>query len=752
MREGGYRNLEAIWAGFPKFLEYTLRMVSVTGTIERITYTDSDTGYTVIRFKPDFTDGGALPGVGLDGLLTVVGNLPEVGVGERLELEGEFTSHPKHGLQFRATGFTRLKPVTREGIERYLGSGLFRGIGPELAHRIVQYFKDQTLEIIENEPERLQEVPGIGRDRMEKIVQAWETEQAVNAIMLFLHSLDVSTNLAVKIYKTYGKQALQIVREDPYRLEQDLYGVGFHTADRIARSLGLPEDHPSRLEAGLVYALDRSVGEGQVFLPEDRLLAQAADLLRVDRQWLGPALDRLALADRIRREVVFNGGDASSETTAVYLTPYYHAEKRVTERLKWLATQTIPLRMERLNLESEDLSREQLAALEKTVQNPVSVITGGPGTGKTTCLKALIELLEGWGVKYALASPTGRAAKRLSEATGRPASTIHRLLGFSPVNGFQFHEKKPLNIGFLVVDEASMLDLLLANQLLKALKPGTQVLFVGDVDQLPSVGAGDVLRDIIDSGVAAVSRLETIYRQAADSEIIANAHRINRGEMPVFSSSEKGDFFLFPAENAEKAAEWVVDLVSSRIPQTFGMDSALEIQVLAPMYRGAAGVDALNVQLQARLNPPEPQKIEQTLAGQRFRVGDKVMQIRNNYDKDVYNGDIGTIEAINRIDQTLTVRVDGERTVSYDFVEADELVLAYAISVHKSQGSEFPAVVLPVLTQHYVMLQRNLVYTGVTRAARLCVIVGNNKALRIAINNNRVAERYSGLARRLREG
>jgi exodeoxyribonuclease V alpha subunit len=527
--------------------------------------------------------------------------------------------------------------------------------------------------------------------------------------------------------------------------------VGFKTADRIARDLGLPADHPSRIEAGLVYALNESVSEGHVFLPESRLVDRAVELLGVERSLVAPAIDRLAGADRIRRDKVptERGEDASEAVAAVYLTPYYNAERGVAACLGRLIAHPVPARQGQFGLGSEDLSDEQLAALERTAQSPVSVLTGGPGTGKTTCLKALIQLLEGWGLRYALASPTGRAAKRLTEATGKPASTIHRLLGYSPVNGFQHYEKKPLNIDFLVVDEASMLDLILTYQLLRALKPGTQVLLVGDVDQLPSVGAGDVLRDVIRSGAVPVSHLTKIFRQSAGSDIIRNAHRINQGQMPEFSASEEGDFFLFPADSAEKAAEWVVDLVASRIPDTFGLDSIADIQVLSPMYRGAAGVDVLNRALQARLNPPGADRTEQNLAGRTFRVGDKVMQIRNNYDKDVYNGDIGALTAINRIDQTLTVSMDGVREVEYDFAEADELVLAYAVSVHKSQGSEFPAVVMPVLTQHYVMLQRNLLYTGVTRAAKRCILVGNSKAIRIAISNNTVAERFSGLAGRI---
>lgn len=726
-------------------------MTSITGTIVRITYNNPENGYSVLRVRPESGSGERMPGLDLEGLLTVVGNLPEIAVGERVQFSGEMSSHPRHGLQFKVNSIEKLLPDTQAGMEHYLGSGLIKGIGPELARRIVKHFKKDTLQVIENDPGRLREVPGIGRDRLEKIVQAWEGQRQVSRIMLFLHGHNISTNLAVKIYKAYGDRALDVVQENPYQLAQDIYGVGFKTADKIAQDLGLPAEHPSRLEAGLVYALNEAVGDGHVFLPREELIQTAAALLSIDLALLPEAVGRLVASNQVvLDDLAVNDEEGASPVPVVYLTAYYQAEKGVAERLRLLTEQKVQPRLGGIKLEADQLSREQLSALEKTVNSPVSVITGGPGTGKTTCLKALIQLLEGWGLRYALASPTGRAAKRLSEATGRPASTIHRLLGYSPVNGFQFYEKKPLNIHFLVVDETSMLDLLLAYQLLRALKPGTQVLFVGDVDQLPSVGAGDVLRDVIHSGAAAVSRLEMIYRQAEGSEIISNAHRINKGEMPEFSKSETGDFFMFPAENADKAAEWVVDLVTNRIPGTFGLDPVRDVQVLVPMYRGAAGVDALNTLLQATLNPPGNGKIEKKLAGQTFRVGDKVMQIRNNYDKDVYNGDLGTIKAINRIDQTLMVDVDGVRAVNYDFTEADELVLAYAVSVHKAQGSEFPAVVMPVLTQHYVMLQRNLIYTGITRAEKLCVLVGNNKALRIAVNNNKVAKRYSGLAGRLR--
>lgn len=740
-------------------------MVKISGTVERITYYNQDNGYTVLRLNPDHSSlREGVVGLNLDGLLTVIGNFPELSPGEQVQFVGDYTTHAKHGLQFKGTKCEKLLPVTEFGMERYLGSGLIKGIGPQLAKRIVNHFKGETLEIIEQDPQRLSEVPGIGEDRTEKIIKAWEEQKSVKEIMLFLHGHQVSTNLAVKIYKTYGENSLEVIKENPYQLEQDIYGVGFKTADRIAQNLGLPYDHPARIEAGVVYAINEMVNEGHVYSPLNQLAEHAESLLAVDKDLVLSGIDRLKSLDRVRKEHlphdITTMNDQSLKVAenaqgygdpVIYLTPFYHGEKGVAAKLLALLDHPVKVLQESLGFESKGLSEDQKSAVQMAICNPVSILTGGPGTGKTTCLKALIELLEVKNISYALASPTGRAAKRLSEATSRTATTIHRLLGFSPVEGFQFHENHPLKIDFLIIDEASMLDLLLTYHLLRALKPGTQVLFVGDVDQLPSVGAGDVLRDLIKSAVIPVTRLSTIFRQSTNSQIVSNAHHINHGHMPQFSSTNQGDFFLFPAEDADVAAQWVIDLVSDRIPNNFGFDAVQEIQVLSPMYRGASGVSALNEHLQASLNPATPRKPEQKLFGTAFRVGDKVMQLRNNYDKDVYNGDIGFIEQINPVEQQMNVLMDGSRLVSYDFNEADELVLAYAISVHKSQGSEFQAVVVPVLTQHYVMLQRNLIYTAITRAKKLCVLVGNLKALRIAVGNDKVSKRFSNLSERLKQ-
>jgi len=752
---------------------------TLNGSIERITFYNPENGYTVLRLRPARTprgDGPRKTSLGRDGLATVVGNLPEINPGEHIQLQGRWVNHPKHGSQFNAEICESSLPATVTGIRRYLGSGLIKGIGPGLAKRIVSHFGRTTLSIIDENPERLSEVPDIGPKRTRKIAEAWEEQRQVKDIMLFLHSHGVTTNLAVKIYKTYGNSALETVQNNPYQLARDIYGVGFKTADKIAQDLGLAPDHPSRVEAGIVYALNDMNADGHVYVPQDELTRRSTELLDVAPALIQPALERLTMDDRIRPEVLpppvktlhheeGAGIDAAKIAepqdpygdSVIYLTPFYFGEKGVSERLGKLAY-TIPSRLNDIppafvSIDPQ-LSDEQAAAIRSALSHPVSILTGGPGTGKTTCLKALIDILESASKRFAQASPTGRAAKRLSEATGRPASTIHRLLGFSPIEGFKHNAENPLLIDFLVIDEASMLDIILANNLLKALQPGTHLLLVGDVDQLPSVGAGDVLRDIINSDIAPVTRLKTIFRQAADSHIITNAHRINLGEIPVFSPPKdpqsQGDFYLFPADDAAAAADWVIEVVTERIPNRFGFNPVRDIQVLAPMYRGASGVQNLNEQLQNILSPAKPKQAEARLYGTTFRPGDKIMQIQNNYDKEVFNGDIGLIRSIDPVEHVLSVEIDG-RGVNYDYTEADQLVLAYAVTVHKSQGSEFPVVVLPVVTAHYVMLQRNLLYTAITRAKKLCVLVGNRRAIGIAVRNNKVAQRYSALDRRLRD-
>ncbi len=737
-------------------------MEALSGSVERITFYNPENGYTVLRLRPDHQRGpSAAPKnkLSFDGLATVVGNLPEVSPGEHLRLQGQWDNHPKHGAQFKAEVCEQTLPATVAGIEGYLGSGLIKGIGPRLAERIVRQFQEDTFEIIEQNPERLLEVPGIGLDRTNRITKAWEEQKQVKEIMVFLHGHGVSTNLAVKIYKTYGDAALATVQNNPYQLERDIYGVGFKTADRIAQALGLPADHPSRIEAGIVFALNEMINEGHVYAPRELLSQRAIELLEVPPELISPALDRLAQDDRIRPELIPLSGKKESQTSqgmaesqaiygtpVIYLTPLYFGERGVAEHLKALSG-TAAGAFNQVLFSVENLSEEQQAAIQMALTQPLSILTGGPGTGKTTCLKALIVTLDAQHKRFALASPTGRAAKRLSEATGYPASTIHHLLEFSPLEGFKHNDENPLDLDFLVVDEASMLDLLLTHHLLKAVRPGTHVLFVGDVDQLPSVGAGDVLRDLIHSGIAPMTRLTAIFRQAANSRIITNAHLINQGKFPVFSQND-GDFFFFPAEDAAAAADWILDLVSERIPRKFGFNPIQDIQVLSPVYRGPAGVTILNDRLQEKLNPPVNNKPERRLYGTVFRLGDKVMQTQNNYDKDVYNGDIGFIRALDMIEQTLSVDFEG-RLVTYEWSEADQLTLAYVISVHKAQGSEFPVIVLPVVTQHYTMLQRNLLYTAITRARQLCVLTGSRRAIGMAVHNNKVAQRFTGLEWRL---
>lgn len=731
-------------------------MDTLTGSVERITYYNPENGYSVVRLRPE---PARTPGRNREGLVTITGNLPELSPGEHLRLRGRWVNHPKHGLQFATEHCEQALPATLAGVRRYLGSGLIKGIGPKLAARIVDHFGERTLEVIDEAPGRLKEVPDIGPKRTRQIARAWEEQRQVKEIMLFLHSHRVSTNLAIKIYKTYGDEALAVVRTDPYRLARDIYGVGFKTADQIARDLGLPSDHPSRVEAGIVHAMNEIVDDGHVYTPHSALVARATELLEIDSALVAPAIQRLAAADRIRVEMLPEP-TAVREDQAVYLTPFYHSETGVAARLQALA-RAVPSRLSDMPPAfvplDPSLSPEQQTAIRTALSHPVSVLTGGPGTGKTTALRALIAALDGADKPYALAAPTGRAAKRLSEATGRPAKTIHRLLGYSPRDGFSHHAGNPLPAALVVVDEASMLDLLLANHLLKAIEPGTHLLLVGDVDQLPSVGAGDVLRDVIASDLAPVTRLNLIFRQAAGSLIIRNAHRVNQGKMPRFPKAGAApeerppeDFYLFPADAGEEAADWVEELVCRRIPDRFGL-SPPDIQVLSPMYRGPAGVSALNSRLQAQLNPAAVLKPERTQFGETFRPGDRVMQTENDYDKDVYNGDIGLVSGITSADRSMTVRFD-DRDVAYDWSEADQLTLAYAISVHKSQGAEFPAVVIPLITQHYLMLQRNLLYTAITRAQQLCVLVGSRRALSIAVRNDQVSRRHTALDWRLQSG
>ncbi len=743
---------------------------TLRGTIERITYHNEENGYSVVQLLPD----------GQSTLVTIVGNMLGINVGESVALTGAWVAHSQYGRQFKAESVQTVLPATVAGIERYLGSGMIKGVGPVTAKRIVRKFGAETLTVIEQEPERLLEVLGVGRKRVDMIAKAWVEQQKIKEVMLFLQSHNVSTGLAVRIFKRYGDDAVDVVRSDPYRLAREVYGIGFLTADKIARELGIAADAPERVAAGVSYALSQAADEGNSYLPEKELTKRSAELLGVAEAQAAEGI-RTLLADEqvwVEGETPAWAGEhavrapiaALAEERPVYLLPFYYGEVGVTGRLRRLA-ETPEDRLAAFasfnwsaafallaadTSNHQTLTPRQMQVVQAALTKRVVVLTGGPGTGKTFSVRSIIRLAESAGARVALASPTGRAAKRLAETTGRPAKTIHRLLEFKPGEGttFQRNEDNPLEADLVIVDEASMLDLLLTNHLLKALAPGSHLLFVGDIDQLPSVGAGNVLRDIIaaiedSEGLpnAEVIRLDTIFRQAEGSFIITNAHRINQGEMPVLDNQNSRDFFIFKEEDPDRAAGLVVELVQERIPRKFGL-APDQIQVLSPMHRGAVGVGNLNLLLQAALNPPKAAAPERQVAGRAYRLGDRVMQIRNNYDKEVFNGDMGQIAAIDLEEQVVTVRMD-ERSVRYDFLELDELVHAYAVSVHKAQGSEFPAVVVPLLPTHYMMLQRNLLYTAVTRAQKLVVLVGTPRAVAIAVRNDRAHQRYSGLAERL---
>ncbi|MCL4371277.1 MAG: ATP-dependent RecD-like DNA helicase [Chloroflexi bacterium] len=727
-------------------METTSYLTSLEGVIERITYSNDENGYTIARLQPAEERE----------LVTIVGNLPTLNVGESLRLQGRWTNHPRFGRQFQVEHYQLLLPATVEGIRRYLGSGLIKGIGPVTAGRIVDRFGLETLEVIEKAPARLIEVPGLGNKRAEMITQAWEAQKVIQEVMVFLQSLQINASLAVRIYKHYGDASPSIVQKEPYRMAREVFGIGFLTADKIARSVGIPQDSMERAMAGLLHVLSEASDDGHTYLPRPELVEKSAEMLEAPAERVETAIDRLIAERAVWSEI-------TPDHEAVYLLPLHYAELGVANRVKGLLSHPIDrLRVfQGVDFENAfgflkerdgvELTERQQEAVISALTRKVTAITGNPGTGKTTCIRSLIRLAETKKMAVVLAAPTGRAAKRLSEATDRPAKTIHRLLELRPGGDARYKQEEPLPADLVIVDETSMMDVLLTNALFKAVSPEAHLVLVGDVDQLPSVGPGNVLRDIIDSGAVSVVRLDAIFRQAQESSIIVNAHRINAGEMPVFDRGY-GESFLVQEEDPEKVFEIIVDLVSQRIPRKFGHHPVHGIQVLSPMHRGKAGVAFLNEQLQQHLNPPSPDKAEKRFGGKLFRVGDKVMQIRNNYEKEVFNGDSGRVAAIDQEEQTVMVAFDDDRLVGYDFSELDELVHAYAISVHKAQGAEYPAVVIPILTQHYLLLQRNLVYTALTRAKKLVVLVGTKKALAIAIKNNKIAARYSGLKRKLSEG
>ncbi len=707
-------------------------MTKIRGVVERITYQNPENGYSVLRVAVK----------GYNELITVVGNLVDANVGSVLLIEGDWKVDKKYGSQFIAQKWEETVPATVFGIEKYLGSGLIKGVGPKFAKRIVNMFGTDTISVIEDAPERLNEVDGIGKKRVEMIVKSWEQQKEIKNIMLFLQGYDVSTSFAAKIYKTYGNDSIDIVKSNPYKLADDIWGIGFKTADGIASKLGFDKNCFTRCRSGILYTLNQLADEGHVYAEKEQLISKSTELLDTEREAVTDALEK-----------ILNTSDLIRDEEAIYLPPFYMAETGVARRLKLL--NDFPARIdtnlkvniqklqEKIGIEYDEI---QAQGIQQAVNAKVMVLTGGPGTGKTTTTLGIIRVLQIMGLRILLAAPTGRAAKRMTEATGMKAKTIHRLLEFKPPEGYQKNENSPLDGDVLVVDESSMIDVILMNSLLKAIPPHMKLILVGDIDQLPSVGAGNVLRDIIDSEQFSVIRLTKIFRQAQSSRIIMNAHRINAGEFPNLSNGRNTDFFYIDEEEPELAAKKIVELVKYRLPK-YCHTAPSDIQVLSPMQRGVVGAANLNILLQEAINPSDKCLYR---AGRSFRPNDKVMQIRNNYDKEVFNGDIGIISSVDFENRRLTVIFDN-RAVEYDVTELDELVQAYAITIHKSQGSEYPVVVMPVMMTHFVMLQRNLVYTGITRAKKMLVLVGTKKAISYAVKHVTVTKRNTKLKERLKE-
>lgn len=716
----------------------TASQTELRGVLERITFQNQENGFTVARVQEAEKTGQ---------LTTVVGALSGIPIGSTLALSGWWLKDARHGRQFKVNTYTVLTPNTINGITRYLGSGLIKGIGPKYAARIVKQFGLTTLDILEQAPQRLLEVPGLGEKRVGKIKNAWADQKEVRSLMIFLQGHGISATFAVKIYKVYGSRAIEVIQENPYRLADDIWGIGFKTADRIAQAMGIPGNDPRRARSGLLFTLNEATNDGHCFLPKGRLMELAGEILSIVPVLLEDQIPSLILDEKV-----------VLEDERVYLASLYYAEKGVAANIRRLCDHAssfaginteiaVPWACARMRL---DFAPEQHEAIKTALRHPLTIITGGPGTGKSTILKALLLILTAKGATVQLAAPTGRAAKRMNEATGQEARTIHRLLEFDPgIMGFKRNADHPLKMDFLVVDEASMMDVALANALLRAVPSQASVLLVGDVDQLPSVGPGSVLADIIESQKVPVICLTRIFRQGPGSLISLNAARIKRGEALDLQPEYKGlkDFYCIFRETPEEVENEILGLCRQRLPQKYGLDPIQDIQVLTPMRRGLIGTENLNIRLQEVLNP-HGRPVGS--ANHPFRKGDKVMQIKNNYDKEVFNGDLGLVNGGDFEEQLITVNFDG-RIITYEFSELNELVLAYAVTVHKSQGSEYPCVVMPVHTSHYLLLQRNLLYTGVTRGKRMVVLVGTRKALGIAIRNNKVFAGNTWLTKRLKQ-
>ena len=706
-------------------------MIKLRCVIEHITYQNQENGYSVMKVKvKDYSD-----------LVTLVGNLLDVPVGAVLLCDGDWKVDKKYGRQFVCETWEEVMPATVYGIEKYLGSGLVKGIGPKFAHLIVEKFGTETIEIIEDNIERLREVPRIGKRRVEKIRESWEKQKDIKNVMLFLQQYGVSTAYAAKIYRQYGKESIDKVQDNPYRLADDIWGIGFKTADSIASKMGYEKNDLRRCKSGISYTLNELSNEGHVYAVEEQLIETAKKLLEADEEPI-----RQAVTEMIASE------DLIREDEAIYLPPFYHSERGTAKKLLALLQDQTPtlfgLKADIKAIEKVsgiEYDEVQIAAIKQAVHSKVMVLTGGPGTGKTTTTQGIIAAYKTAGMRILLAAPTGRASKRMSEATGMEAKTIHRLLEFNPQDGYKRNDENPLEGDALIVDECSMIDIILMYNLIKAIPENMRLVLVGDIDQLPSVGAGNVLRDIIDSEKIPVVRLTRIFRQAQSSRIVMSAHAINQGRFPDTSNGKQTDFFFIKNEEPEQVAEEIVKLVKHRLPKAYNQPLN-NIQVLTPMQRSVVGATNLNMMLQQALNTSN---LGISRGGTTYKLGDRVMQVRNNYDKNVFNGDIGIVEQVSMEDRTLFVRFD-DNLVEYEASELDEVTLAYATTIHKAQGSEYPIVVIPVLMTHFVMLQRNLIYTGITRAKKICVLIGQPKALAYAIRNLTVTKRNTKLKERLR--